>query len=580
MEKLEKFKSLGLSENTLKALSRKGFEEPSPIQEKTIPYLLSGEKNVIGQAQTGTGKTAAFGIPLVEKLNRKPGSVQALILTPTRELAVQVSEEINSLRGYKKLKIMPIYGGASIEAQIRELKKGIDIIVGTPGRVIDHINRGTLDLSKISFFILDEADEMLNMGFIEDVEKILSKTNNEKRMLMFSATMPSKIKVLAKKYMGEFDIISVKEEQLTTDLAEQIYFEVRKSDKFEALSRIIDVEENFYGLVFTRTKVDAEEVANRLIDRGYSAEALHGDISQYQRERILKKFKTKNSNILVATDVAARGIDIENLTHVINYSLPQNPESYVHRIGRTGRAGNEGTAITFVTPEEYRKLLFIKRFAKAEIKKSTIPEIKDVINTKKQKIKEDIKSTLSDNINNVYEVLAKDLIEEFKEPEKIIAAVLKNVYQDELETNNYNEIKEVSIDKKGKTRLFVALGRADEMNPKKLVDYIEKETKVPGRIIRDVRVFEKFSFITVPFEDAEIITAIFKKKSKGRKPLIERAKEKKDNNDRNDNRNNDRRSNGRNSSRNYDNNNRRNNYNKKNNSSDRPKRNYNKSANN
>jgi len=292
-----------------------------------------------------------------------------LILAPTRELAVQVCEEINSLKGHKRLQIAPIYGGQSYGEQFRRLKRGVDIIVGTPGRIQDHIDKGSLDLSHLSHLILDEADEMLNMGFVEDIEKILESVNEEKRMVLFSATMPKAILNIAHKYMGDYEVLAVKKEQLTTNLTEQIYYELSERDKFEALCRIIDIEDDFYGIVFCRTKVKSDEVAERLINRGYTAAALHGDISQNMRERILSQFKDKKINILVATDVAARGIDVTNLTHVINYSLPQDPESYVHRIGRTGRAGQEGTAITFVTHSEYRMMIRIKRMANTDIKK-------------------------------------------------------------------------------------------------------------------------------------------------------------------------------------------------------------------
>jgi len=325
---------LVLSENTLKALSKKGFEEPTPIQELVIPRLLSGTQDIVGQAQTGTGKTAAFGLPLIELLDDKSPFVEAIVLTPTRELALQVAEEMNSLKGKKRLNIVPIYGGQSMELQLRRLESGAHIVVGTPGRVIDHINRKTLRLNKLKFMVLDEADEMLNMGFIEDIEEIIKHTNEDKRMLLFSATMPKEILNIARKYMKDYEVLAVKNKQLTTELTEQIYFEVREDDKFEALCRIRDMEKEFYGLIFCRTKVDVDNVCSRLIDRGYNAEALHGDISQYQRERILKRFKARQINMLVATDVAARGIDISDLTHVINYSLPQDPESYVHRIGR------------------------------------------------------------------------------------------------------------------------------------------------------------------------------------------------------------------------------------------------------
>jgi ATP-dependent RNA helicase DeaD len=291
MEKLAKFKALGLSDSTLKALKKKGFEEPTPIQEKVIPLFLKGESDIVGQAQTGTGKTTAFGAPIIEKIPEKSGHVQAIILTPTRELAIQVSEELNSIKGDKKLHIVPIYGGQSMTQQLRVLKTGVDIVVGTPGRIIDHLERKSLNLEHIAYFVLDEADEMLNMGFIDDIKEILKSTGPDKRMLFFSATMPKPILGIVKKHMKNYEYVMVEKEELTSSLTEQIYFEVQENDKFEALCRIIDIEDEFYGLVFCRTKTDTSQLAQKLSDRGYEADALHGDLSQQEREKILNKFR-------------------------------------------------------------------------------------------------------------------------------------------------------------------------------------------------------------------------------------------------------------------------------------------------
>ncbi|MGL6100760.1 MAG: DEAD/DEAH box helicase, partial [Fusobacteriaceae bacterium] len=354
LEKLVEFKNLGLTEKTLKGLAKKGYEKPSPIQELTIPALLSGDKDIIGQAQTGTGKTAAFSLPILEQIEENAKSIQAIVLTPTRELAVQVSEEMHALSYGRKIRVAPVYGGQSMDFQIRQLKKGVDVVVGTPGRVMDLMNRGILKIDNLKFFVLDEADEMLNMGFVEDIEKILSSTNEDKKMLFFSATMAPEILKIAKTHMKDHEVLSVKARELTTNLTDQIYFEVKDRDKFEALCRIIDLAQDFYGIVFCRTKNDVNELVGKLNDRGYDADGLHGDISQNHREVTLKRFKAKKLNVLVATDVAARGIDVNDLSHVINYAIPQEAESYVHRIGRTGRAGKQGTAITFITPSEYR----------------------------------------------------------------------------------------------------------------------------------------------------------------------------------------------------------------------------------
>ncbi len=522
---MEKFKKLGLSQNTIESLRKKGYEEPTPIQEKIIPLLLKEEKDVIGQAQTGTGKTAAFGLPLIEKVSCKSKKVQALILTPTRELAIQVAEEINSLKGKKKLNIAPIYGGQSIELQLRKLRKGVQIVVGTPGRIMDHLNRGSLKINELSYFILDEADEMLNMGFLEDIEEILRHTNENKRVWLFSATMPDKILAIVKKYMRNYEFVKVSKEHLATDLTDQIYFEVRESDKFEALCRIIDVEPEFYGLVFCRTKVKVEEVANRLIDRGYDAEALHGDISQYQRERILNKFKKRRINILVATDVAARGLDISDLTHVINYSLPEDPNFYVHRIGRTGRAGKEGTAITFVTPSEYRRLVYIKKVSKSRIRKEKLPEVSQIINAKIERLKGDIMELMEEGQHRSYIRIAEKILDD-KDPVEVLSALLKYSFNGEFEESSYSEIKEVSINKQGKTRLFIAKGKSSGMDRDKIIDFIQSKTGLKSLHIKDIRVFDNFSFLTVPFEEAEIILRYFKKHKRGKRPLVDKAKDK------------------------------------------------------
>jgi ATP-dependent RNA helicase DeaD len=529
MTEKKRFSDLGLSPKVLEAISRKGFEEPTPIQALTIPVMLRDDTNIIAQAQTGTGKTAAFGLPLLEMINTKSNAVQALILAPTRELAIQVSEEIASLKGNMDIRTVPIYGGQSIDQQLRRLKKGVHIVVGTPGRIIDHLKRKTLKLGGIEHLILDEADEMLNMGFIEDMEEIMKHTNQNKRTLLFSATMPGRIKTLAEKYMDGYELLKAERERLTTNLTEQIYFEVKGSDKFEALCRIIDIENDFYGLIFCRTKNDVDTVSSRLSERGYDAEAIHGDISQAQREKTLEKFKKQRSNILVATDVAARGIDVNNLTHVINYSLPQDPESYVHRIGRTGRAGNQGTAITFITPSEYKKLMFIQRFAKTDIKKSKIPKVSDIINAKKKKIYEDLNEILDGEINTMYHNWAKHMLDG-NNPTEILAAVLNYCFEDDLNPEAYGSVRDIGgrdnnrVDTEGKTRLFVALGKQDGITPKKLIRLITDKVSIKNKQIRDIQVMDRFSFMTVPFEKAEKIVRNFKQN--GKKPLITHAKKK------------------------------------------------------
>lgn len=519
---MESFENLGLSENTLHVIKQKGFEAPTPIQEQTIPAMLTGKKDIVGQAQTGTGKTAAFGLPIIELIEERAHHVQALVLTPTRELAIQVAEEIQSLKGKKRLSIVPIYGGQSIELQLKHLKKGIDIVVGTPGRILDHLDRGSLEIDRISFLVLDEADEMLNMGFIDDVKEIMDATSTDKRTLLFSATMPDEIMQIARKYMGEYELFKVTKGQLTVSQTDQIYFEVSESDRFEALCRILDIEEEFYGIIFCRTKIDVDIIANHLIERGYDAEALHGDLSQAMREKILNKFKNNHITILVATDVAARGIDVQNLTHVINYSLPQDPEAYVHRIGRTGRAGKEGNAVTFITPDEYRKLQFIMREAQTSIRKAKLPAVKDVIKTKKIRIKTQIEDILKSQVSNEYLEMSRELMQH-ADSEEIIAALLNYSFQDDLDETKYVEIEDAVIDMKGKTRLFVGRGKKDGLTPNKLVDIIKNACNIRSNEIRDIQILDKFSFVTLPFHEAEIVLSSFKEGKKGAKPLISKA---------------------------------------------------------
>ena len=552
MTNLTKFRDLGLSEMMLNSLHKKGFEEPTPIQAKTIPFLLANKKDLIGKAQTGTGKTAAFGIPIIENIVPDSKRVQAIILAPTRELAIQVAEELSSFAEEQKTRIIAVYGGQPIERQISRLQRGVDIVVGTPGRILDHLERKTLDISKVSYIVLDEADEMLNMGFIDDIEAILKAAPKERRTVLFSATMPEHIERLAKKYMNEYEVIAVAKDNVSKANIQQIYFEVPQSDKFEALFRIIDVEESFYGLVFCRTKVDADEISHKLANRGCRAEAIHGDLSQGQREKVLQKFRAKKITALVATDVAARGIDIDNLTHVINYSLPQDPESYVHRIGRTGRAGKSGIAITLITPSEYRKLVSIQRMSNMTITKQKVPNVSEVIESKKQRIKSSLLEIISAGNFGDLDAISEEILAETSDPKVAISALLKLAFKEELNEKSYSEINEYSknkdyyyddrgmsgkpigdqgrrsyVDRKGTARLFIAKGRADNMDPKALVNFIQRETGVDQRHIDDVKMFDAFSFFAVPFEDAEKVLHVFQKQSGGKRSLVTRAKDKK-----------------------------------------------------
>ena len=395
------FEDLGLDELTLKAIEKKGFKTPSPIQALAIPRLLSGEANMIAKARTGTGKTAAFGLPIIQKLRDLHGEVRALILEPTRELAIQTCNEMQSFTEGKSPRSCVLYGGASYATQIKDLKKGTEIVVGTPGRIQDHLERKTLDISKIDYFILDEGDEMLDMGFIDDIEAIFRQANPNARILLFSATMPPEILKIAGEFMGDYEIV---EEEGVLDeplLIDQKFWVLKESEKIDALVRLIDIADDFYGLVFTQTKNDADFVSKTLDEKGYEAAALHGDIAQTQREKILSRFRSKKTRILVATDVAARGIDISGLSHVVNYSLPFDAATYVHRIGRTGRAGSAGTAVTFVALNETRKLGFlqraIKKASKGELKEEQIPSVDEVLNKKKARIFSELKNQLGLN---------------------------------------------------------------------------------------------------------------------------------------------------------------------------------------
>lgn len=542
------FLELGLSEGIVDAVSQKGFTQPTPIQAATIPLLLSNTIDLIGQAQTGTGKTAAFGLPLLDLLKENQNQVQALVLVPTRELALQVATELISYKGEKKLFIATVYGGQSIQTQIRDLKKGVDIVVGTPGRILDHIQRGTLKIDHISHLILDEADEMLNMGFVDDIETILAETPKNKRVLLFSATMPPRILDTAKNYMGKYEMIKVTPQVLTTELTEQVYYEVAARDKKDALCRIIDFAGDFYGLVFCQTKIETDEIAMFLHEQGYAAEAIHGDISQSQREKTLAKFKKKRINIVVATDVAARGIDVKDLSHVVNYSLPQDAETYVHRIGRTGRAGKKGMAISLVSPSDFRKFALVKRVAKAEIKRMSLPDAQKVVRKKIEKLKSQLFQLIGDGEIEPYFELAHELLGGV-DPEEMVAALLRLHHKDEFNPETYKPIKEVRTENKlesrfirergeskrsrksyhdneNTVRLFIAKGKLDDMTPRRLVEMLQEETNVPQRFMDQVKVLEKFSFVTVPQKEAEIIVKHFRKTvGKGKRSIVEIAKE-------------------------------------------------------
>ena len=542
------FEDLGLDEYALKAVSKKGFVTPSPIQVLAIPRLLNGDSNLIARARTGTGKTAAFGLPIIQNIHEKSEHVEALILEPTRELAMQTCEEMKSFTSTKYPRTTVLYGGASYAAQIRELKAGCEIVVGTPGRIKDHLEKKTLDLSHIKYFILDEGDEMLDMGFIDDIREIFEKSNTDARILLFSATMPAPILKIAADFMGEYDII---EEENVVDealLIDQKYWFVKESEKIEALVRLIDMSPDFYGLVFTMTKMDADRVTRELDLRGYEAAALHGDIMQNQREKVLERFRMKKTRILVATDVAARGIDISGLSHVVNYSLPFDTATYVHRIGRTGRAGTTGIAITFVRPEERRKLgFFIKNAERATKKKLTeekVPGVNEVLKLKETRVMNELKerlfkktvvveplenteseelvstsSTTAEtlvlrNIPEKFTTLATDLCQN-QNPQDVVAGLLSLMYGEKLSPKHYGKITTKDMGARGdQLRIFVSLGKKDGYRARELAEYFSELLHIPGRMVDDIDVAQEFSLVSLPAASAKKAIEMSRKSKK------------------------------------------------------------------
>lgn len=559
------FADLGLDEFILSAIEKKGFKTPSPIQVLAIPRLLNGDANIIAKARTGTGKTAAFGLPIVQRIHEESDHVRALVLEPTRELAMQTCTELQSFSTTKYPRVAVLYGGAPYGEQIRSLRRGVEIVVGTPGRIKDHIERGTLKLDKIDYFILDEGDEMLDMGFVDDIESIFATANPDARKLLFSATMPRPILRIAEQFMGEYEVCEEEgfvEEPL---LIEQKYWFVREHEKIEALVRLIDMSPDFYGLVFTQTKNDADTVTKLLDERGYDAAALHGDVPQNQREKILARFRRRKTRVLVATDVAARGIDISGLSHVVNYSLPFDGATYVHRIGRTGRAGTSGVAVTFVRPEERRKLEFlrntVRKAAKGEMKWEPVPSVKAVLDVKRAHLLDSLKKKLglvrddaacdssafeSDEVvplpegalpegvpardeaakpclkeaDGVFVEMAKGLCAD-ADPVGVLAGVLAAMYGSALDESHYGNVSDVgSQDRNGRMRggrdsrrLFVQLGRRDGFNAKEIAAYFSGLLHIPGRQVDRIDVTESFSLITLPRDAADRVIEMSRRDS-------------------------------------------------------------------
>lgn len=518
------FGELKVSRRIAQALTDMGFEEPTPIQAQAIPLLMEGH-DVIGQAQTGTGKTAAFGIPIVEKLNMK-GGVQALVVTPTRELAVQVAEEISRLGKYRRVRTLPIYGGQSIDRQILALRKGVHVVIGTPGRLLDHLNRKTLDLGNVRMVVLDEADEMLDMGFIDDVESILKSTPQGRQTLLFSATMPGEIMALARRYLKEPEFVTVSKNNLTVPQIEQVYYETRERTKLETMSRLLDTLDISRAIVFCRTKRGVDELVVGLQARAYPAAGLHGDMSQYQRNQVMRQFKNGQIELLVATDVAARGLDIENISHVINYDIPQDVEFYIHRIGRTGRAGRAGVAVTLVTPRDYRQLRLIENLTKTRIRREFVPSPADINERQKEGFKERLRHIIEEGKLGYYRSVVDPLLDDY-DPVDIAAAALKMSFGpagDEPEEVVTGEFGNTGA-KPGMVRLFVTLGRKDNIRPSEMVRIIAEETGTPANMVGDINIFEKFAFVEVNEEWANcVINYLHHSTVKGRRVSVEPAR--------------------------------------------------------
>lgn len=525
-----RFDELNLSPQILRAVTEMGFEEASPIQSKAIPVELTG-RDVIGQAQTGTGKTAAFGIPLLEKIDPKEKKLQALVLCPTRELAIQVADEFRKLSKFMHgIKILPIYGGQDIVKQIRSLKAGTQIVIGTPGRVMDHMRRKTVKFDTVKTIILDEADEMLNMGFREDIETILEQIPQERQTILFSATMPKAILEIARKYQHDAETIKVVKKELTVPKIDQFYFEVKQKNKEEVLSRLLDIYAPKLSLVFCNTKRMVDELVSALQGRGYFAEGLHGDLKQSQRDRVMNSFRNGKTEILVATDVAARGIDVDDVEAVFNYDLPQDEEYYVHRIGRTGRAGRTGMAFSFVYGKEMYKLKDIQRYCKTKIKLMPVPSMDDVANTKIENIFEKVSNIIKEeDLSKMIEYIQNKLDVEDYTSLDLAAAFLKM----ELGVDNSDSDVEENEDfgdtgaEPGMVRLFINIGKKQNIRPGDILGAIAGESGMPGKLVGSIDMYDKYTFVEVPGEYArDVLKAMKNVKIKGKSVNIEPANHK------------------------------------------------------
>lgn len=514
------FKNLGLNANIIKSLDDLGYENPTPIQAQAIPVLLTSTTDLKAFAQTGTGKTAAFSLPIIEQIDLENANVQAIILSPTRELAVQITKNIQEFSTYlNPLKAITVYGGANIDEQIRNLKKGVHIVVGTPGRTVDLIKRNVLKLNHIKWVVLDEADEMLNMGFKDELDQILAVTPKEKQTLLFSATFPKEVEAIAKNYMNNPTEISAGEKNKGADQVSHQYYVVSERNRYAALKRIADVNPDIYGIVFCRTRRETQEIADKLIKDGYNADSLHGDLSQAQRDAVMQKFRQKHLQILVATDVAARGLDVDNLTHVINYKLPDQIEAYTHRSGRTGRAGKEGISIAIVTGREKNKLHPIERKIGKKFIKTAIPTGKEICRNQLYKLIDKVhdieinNAEINDFLPDIYEKLSGlDRDELIKRFVSIEFNQFLSYYENAPDLNDPEHMKGDARGKKrndeNMTRFFINIGRRDRLNPSRLLGLINEQNIGKNLEVGQIEILDSFSFFEIDKDfEQETLTA-------------------------------------------------------------------------
>ncbi len=517
IEYTNSFKQFALDEKLLRAVNDLGYETPSPIQLKTIPLLLGGN-DIVGQAQTGTGKTAAFALPALNLIEEKSKALQVLVLTPTRELAIQVAEAFHSYaKHYGRIKVLPVYGGTAIFQQIKHLQQGVQVVVGTPGRIMDHMRRETLDLTNLKMVVLDEADEMLRMGFAEDVEWILSHTPEDRQTALFSATMPRQVRRIAERYLKDAVNIQIEQKLMDVPLISQFYLNVSEGQKSDVLTRLLEIESTSGEavLIFHRTKLGAANLADKLQARGYSAEAMHGDMSQAQRESVIKKLRAGQVEIVIATDVAARGLDVDRITSVINYDMPSDVENYVHRIGRTGRAGREGRAILLVTPRQQRMKSDIERFTKQRIEPLKLPTKADIAARRVALLKERILKTLEHDELEFHLSLIEEIAEESgKDVAEVAAAAVLLIAGDKpisVKVEPQIERSETRGNRdEGMVRLFMDVGRRDKVSPSDIVGAIANEGDVPGKVIGAIDLHERHTLVDVPAQYVDQVLANMK----------------------------------------------------------------------